>query len=224
MGFSIRRGVTNLIRRGQRLAGKARCSVCMTYFKNALVKTIPGCGHSYCKTCLQKTYTRAMNDPEGILPPRCCGQELTMAFAGDFLAGYIPKELEMPDSYGHTDFRRRYLEILAERTSDPIYCAHCRSLGKQVFIPPEEISEEEDSAVCSTCFQGTCTLCKRNNPHTISNPCSIESDESKQEIRYQRLSGRAGWRSCEGCGMMVSRDVGCAHVVCRCGQDVWLAF
>lgn len=138
-----------------------------------------------------------------------------MAFAGDFLAGYIPKELEMPDSGGHTDFRKRYLEILAERTSDPIYCAHCKSLGRQVFIPPEEINEEEDSAVCSTCFQGTCTLCKRSNPHTSTNPCPIESDENKQEIRYQRLSGRAGWRCCEGCGMMVSRDVGCAHVVCR---------
>jgi hypothetical protein len=180
-----------------------------------------------------------MNEPEAILPPRCCGHELTMAFAGDFLEGDAPPEACSGTPKG---FRERYLELLEIRTPDPIFCSTCKSAGKNVFIPPEEIEEEKDLAMCSNCHHGTCTLCKKPAPHGDGRPCDIQGDEERQDIRYQRLSGRSGWRRCDRCGMMVSRDAGCSHVVCRfvslvwsfdspiltwldrCGQDVWLAF
>lgn len=163
-----------------------------------------------------------------------------MAFAGDFLEGNAPPEACPGTPKG---FKEMYLELLENRTLDPIFCFSCKPGGKRVFIPPEEIDEEKDLAICSKCKRGTCTLCKKLAPHDGSHPCEIKKDEERQDIRYQRLSGRSGWRRCDRCGMMVSRDAGCSHVVCRfaflllgffnkpmltrfdrCGQDVWLAF
>lgn len=87
---------------------------------------------------------------------------------------------------------------------------------RRVFILPEDIKEEEDLAMCRSCRKGTCTLCKKPAPHKGgAQACEVKSEEEKEEIRYMRLSGRSGWRCCDSCGMMVSRDVGCSHVVCR---------
>lgn len=124
------------------------------------------------------------------------------------------------------------MQVLEKRTNDPVFCARgctrARREGeeegpegfvperKPIFILPEDIKEEEDLALCRTCKKGTCTLCKKPGPHIEGGEkCAVEGDDEKEEIRYMRLSGRNGWRCCEACGMMVSRDVGCSHVVCR---------
>jgi hypothetical protein len=139
-----------------------------------------------------------------------------MALAGDFLEGQISTEHDSPETQDDRDLRERYLEVLAVKTANPIHCGRgCLVDGKAVFIPQEDIREEQDLAICRICKGGTCTLCKKPAPHGDLNKCEIEEDEARQDIRYQRLSGRSGWKRCEGCEMMVSRDIGCSHVVCR---------
>lgn len=88
--------------------------------------------------------------------------------------------------------------------------------GRAVFVLPEDVKEELDLALCSACGKGTCTLCRAPAPHgEAEGECAVKGEAEREEIRYVRLSGRSGWRCCEACGMMVSRDVGCSHVVCR---------
>lgn len=231
MGFSlrrVRRFAIILSGRVRRLSGKTRCSVCLKYYKGHNLRVLPHCAHSYCRLCLRRTFSRLLAETENSVPPRCCGHEITLAIAGDFLDG-----VESPtDKIG---LKEQYLQALERRTNDPIFCARgCIKDGlnaghlepgikKEFFITPEEIKEEEDLAVCGKCKGGTCTLCKMPAPHAPGE-CEIEDEAEKEEIRYKRLSGKNGWRCCDSCGMMVSRDVGCAHVVCRCGNDVWLAF
>ncbi|RPB13671.1 hypothetical protein P167DRAFT_92366 [Morchella conica CCBAS932] len=230
MGFSlrrVRRFAVFVSGRVRRLSGKTRCSVCMKYYKSHNLKVLPHCAHNYCRECLRRTFLRLVDDGgESTVPPRCCGHEITLSITGDFLDG-----VENPtDTIG---LKEKYLQVLEKRTNDPIFCSRgCikdgdveldAGLDTKWFITPEEIREEEDLAICGKCKGGTCTLCKMPAPH-IAEECGIPDEAEKEEIRYKRLSGKNGWRCCDSCGMMLSRDVGCAHVVCRCGNDVWLAF
>lgn len=161
-----------------------------------------------------------------MVPPRCCGFEITLASAGDFLDG-------VENSADKVGLKEQYVRVLEKRTVDPVFCSRgCmkdlkdleegeeEGVQRAMFILPEDIKEEEDLAVCRKCGLGTCTLCRKPAPHKKGGKeggCDV-GEEEREEIRYKRLSGRSGWRCCEACGMMVSRDVGCAHVVCRYGS------
>lgn len=115
--------------------------------------------------------------------------------------------------------------MLETRTSEPVFCARgClgTKTGRPVFVLPEDVKEELDLALCAACGKGTCTLCRAPAPHgETEGVCAVQGEAEREEIRYVRLSGRSGWRCCESCGMMVSRDVGCSHVVCRYDCGPW---
>lgn len=192
----------------------------MKYYKSHNLKVLPHCSHNYCRVCLRRTFSRLLSDSgDSTVPPRCCGHEITLAMTGDFL-----DEVESPTDT--TGLKEQYLQVLERRTNDPIFCSRgCIKDGDAVvimgagldtkwFITPEEIKEEEDLAICGRCKGGTCTLCKMPAPH-VAGECRVLDEAEKEEIRYKRLSGKNGWRCCDSCGMMLSRDVGCAHVVCR---------
>ncbi|KAL0635822.1 hypothetical protein Q9L58_005256 [Maublancomyces gigas] len=160
MGFSFRRGFRCLFGRARRLSGKTRCSVCLGYFKLAALRTLPHCTHTYCRACLRRTFSRLIADPDCLVPPRCCGGEITLALAGDFLDG-----CEEGDEAG---LRERYVDVLEARTTEPVFCSRgCVSgkSGRAVFVLPEDVKEELDLALCSACGKGTCTLCRAPAPH-----------------------------------------------------------
>ncbi|KAI5781502.1 hypothetical protein EDC01DRAFT_619470 [Geopyxis carbonaria] len=131
---------------------------------------------------------------EPYTPPRCCGQLLPFSLLNEIDSAAL-------------------LPKFRAKIPDPLNCATCGA-----WVLPEDVGDEKGR--CRQCDVETCVVCE-NTAHKVGEVCSKESERG--EVGFRRLVNRKGWRECK-CGWVLSRDVGCAEVVCRCGNVEVLAF
>ena len=117
------------------------CVICGDNTTRA-TSVLVSCEHRMCRTCLGELFAHSMRDEE-LFPPRCCRtHEIDVEAARALLGNEFP-----------VGFDARRAEM---QTVDRTYC-HVQQCS--TFIPPENITG--DVAICGTCNNWTCTLCKQ---------------------------------------------------------------
>ncbi|KAI9722734.1 MAG: hypothetical protein M1812_001665 [Candelaria pacifica] len=127
------------------------------------------CEHTYCRECIIELFKTSIDD-ETLFPPRCCRQIITLSSVRDFFDTAFIKIFEM--------------KAIEFGTADRTYCAQ-RSCA--TFIPPRQI--HGDLAVCSSCQQSTCTMCKGVEHKAGDCPKDMMTQrllETARENRWQR--------------------------------------
>lgn len=164
---------------------KVDCSVCGESVHPHVTVRL-ACNDVYCKPCLKDFFMRVARD-EGLFPPKCHHQPIDLSvieadLSADELAVYRSAELEFS-------------------SKNRVYCA---DLACAKFIPTAQ--RTPDDASCTACSAQTCMHCKALAHHGSACP---EDKEGQSLIQF---ANKQGWKSCFGCGRVVSRDQGCDHI------------
>ncbi|KAH7115270.1 hypothetical protein B0J11DRAFT_444628 [Dendryphion nanum] len=152
------------------------------------------CKHMYCNTCLKRVIMRGVLEKDlNLLPPRCCGNHIPFSVIARHLS---EEEIEM--------FQNAEVE---KATVDKTYCS---GSDCGTFIAPVRIKGRK--ATCQQCQHETCAMCK-NSFHDYD--CPEDPDIQPTLDLAQTLH----WRRCFSCRALVSLDMGCNHMRCRCGAE-----
>jgi hypothetical protein len=143
------------------------------------------CSHHYCRKCIVQLFNSTMTD-KSLFPARCCGQQIPVSLAEEFLSPDIIQRIE-----------EKWFEF---RNSDRTYCAQpsCAS-----FIHSNLI--QDDIGTCPFCLVRTCTLCKQ----------LAHAGDCPQDFELQstlRRAQEAGWQRCYQCRAVVELTFGCNHI------------
>lgn len=155
------------------------------------------CGHSMCRSCLERIFKLSMTDPQH-MPPRCCTQD------------HIP--LRHVDRLFDNAFKKNWNRKFAEySTKNRIYCPS-RRCGE--WIKPANIRREDGRKVarCSRCKTKVCCACNgRWHGHS---PCPNDPETA----RLLAQAKEEGWKRCYRCKALVELKEGCNHMT----WYVWL--
>lgn len=163
----------------------SQCVLCLEQFEDRMLVTLPcNRNHHYCTGCVTDLFRRSFVD-EGLFPPRCCQQAISIDLVDDILTP------EMVATY-----HAKRIEI---GTANRVYCCNREC---SVFLPPQEGAE---SLLCERCETRTCTTCK-NASHEGDCP----EDEAAQALRA--LADQEGWKRCPRCGRTIELTHGCYHM------------
>ncbi|KAK4204522.1 hypothetical protein QBC40DRAFT_303409 [Triangularia verruculosa] len=183
--------------RKQKVLGESKkdkmCVACNDLYYSFDIVSSKGCGHDYCRECIQSLFQSSIMD-ETLFPPRCCGNQLLL----DTCRRLLPSALV-------GQFRAKKIEL---ETPNRTYC-HIPTCS--TFIPPQAING--NVAACVRCGATTCAVCKKA-AHANSD---CPEDPSTQELI--RLAEEEGWQRCYSCARFVELDRGCHHITCRCGAQ-----
>lgn len=159
-----------------------RCDSCQDTFRADFLACC-SCSHSYCCECLKGLFRASFAD-EGLVPPRCCRQEISAD------PGFLPPRLV-------GQFRAKQLEYeCKDRT-------YCHEPSCSTFVPRQFI--RGDVAICVKCSRRTCVRCK--GP-THDRECLLDTET--QEVL--RVAGENRWQRCNSCGRVVELVQGCNHM------------
>jgi E3 ubiquitin-protein ligase RNF144 len=164
------------------------CSVCLEATLAPFSVKLPACKHSYCISCFQEGFSNMM---AGNGEFRCCG-------------GLVPVHLVQQYANLGTEDLNSYRIFMTEATSmNPLYCSEksCSAFIASYLI-------RDSLAKCLSCKTITCVTCRRKQHQGI---CGYELKQ------ITRLARTFRWQSCPNCAHMVSRTLGCNHMVCICG-------
>lgn len=93
---------------------------------------------------------------------------------------------------------------------DRIYCA---SRNCSTWIPPKNVSNQQQCATCPKCSKKTCAICRG---------VSHNSSDCPQDPNLQatiNLAEAEGWKRCYSCHALVEHNKGCRHMTCRCKAE-----
>ena len=160
------------------------CVGCMASVSIFEILKVP-CNHHYCEACLEDLFRHSTND-ERYFPPRCCGQEINLAYARLYLTTEL---IEL--------FQTKSVEFT---TTNRVYCARQTC---SAFIASANINGK--IATCSQCREITCASCKGTSHEGECPP-----DEATQQVL--NLANREGWQRCYRCHTLVELNIGCHHM------------
>ena len=163
---------------------KVECIVCGQFVHpHSTVRLV--CNDVYCKPCLKTFFLRVTKD-ESLFPPKCHRQPIDIST--------IEAELSGEDLTAYRSAEQEFT------STDRLYCADPECAQ---FIPKPQ--RTPDRAFCEACSGETCTHC-RAPAHDGDCP----ADAARQSLI--NFADEQGWKSCFGCGEMVSRYEGCDHM------------
>lgn len=166
------------------------CIICMGDINPAKISTLK-CGHSMCRSCLERIFKLSITDPQH-MPPRCCTQE------------HIP--LKHVDRIFDNAFKKAWNHKFAEySTKNRIYCPS-RKCGE--WIKPAYIRREDGRKVarCGRCRTKVCCSCSRR----WHGPGSCPGDAETANLLAQ--AKEEGWKRCYRCKVLVELKEGCNHM------------
>ncbi|TWU74124.1 hypothetical protein ED733_005266 [Metarhizium rileyi] len=174
-----------------RVTEKRSCAACMTDVPYHEAVECP-CSHEYCRACMAALLQAAIND-ESLFPPRCCNQPIPLD---------LNRSLFPPGLVGRYEAKK--LEYATENRT------YCHRAGCSAFIPKPFI--QDDIAPCVECQSTTCAICK--GPYHGG-----DCPEDVATMELLRVAEENGWQRCYSCRRMVDLELGCNHIICRCGAQ-----
>jgi hypothetical protein len=128
-------------------------------------------------------------------PPKCCLNE-------------IPTETLLP--HLSPKDKKRYKEVLEERSIPAGERVYCSKPSCAAWIPPSNIQKAISCAACLSCRQKTCISCRGVYHATGECPRDANLQATLQ------VANEEGWRRCYSCNALVEHNQGCIHMTCRC--------
>ncbi|PVH96146.1 hypothetical protein DM02DRAFT_688579 [Periconia macrospinosa] len=178
----------------EKLQRKYTCVCCLDEHYSHRTILLP-CNDRYCIDCLRNLFVRASTD-ESLFPVRCHRETIPLELVVNHLS---QEEL--------SNFERASIEYT---TMDRVYCSNI-NCGK--FILPDKIESGTRKAICDTCYQTTCGLCKSGYHEGSDCP-------DDPELRATRhMAQGLGWQTCYSCKSIIDLRSGCNHITCRCGAE-----
>jgi hypothetical protein len=142
------------------------------------------CSHEYCRTCITRIVTAALQDLSHF-PPQCCAVRIPVEHGIWFSQQLVEQ------------FQAREVE---HNTEDRTYCSEPSC---STFIPPTQIAQ--NLARCPTCSRGTCALCKEPYHWKV---CT----QDREPPSLVRLARESGWQRCPSCQQFIELRDGCIHI------------
>ncbi|KAK3944922.1 hypothetical protein QBC46DRAFT_251162 [Diplogelasinospora grovesii] len=154
------------------------------------------CGHSMCHSCLKRSFTLSISDPQH-MPPRCCTSDVI--------------SLRHVEKLFDPSFKQQWNRKFAEySTRNRVYCPS-RRCGE--WIRPEDIRRSEDGRKVGKCARCRTKVCGRCSGRWHAGVCPRDEDTAM----FLEQAKREGWQRCYRCKHMVELKEGCVHMICRCG-------
>ncbi|KAK2595322.1 hypothetical protein QQS21_006979 [Conoideocrella luteorostrata] len=176
---------------------RVECVVCMGDINPAKVSKLK-CGHSMCRSCLERSFKLSITDPQH-MPPKCCTQD------------HIP--LKHVDRLFDIAFKKTWNRKFAEwSTKNRVYCP-LPKCGE--WIKPANVRREDGRKVarCSRCRTKVCCSCGGRWHGAGACPSDPEMANLLAQAKEE------GWKRCHRCKAMVELKEGCNHMTCRCGAE-----
>ncbi|KND88707.1 E3 ubiquitin-protein ligase itt1 [Tolypocladium ophioglossoides CBS 100239] len=174
-----------------------KCVICMSDISPSKTAKLK-CGHTMCRSCLERNFKLSVTDPQH-MPPRCCTQD------------HIP--LKHVDRLFDDRFKKAWNRKFAEfSTRNRLYCPS-RKCGE--WIKPANIHRENGRKVarCSRCRTKVCGVC--NGKWHGSEDCP----KDEETARLLAQAKNEGWKRCYRCKAVVELKEGWNHMTCRCGAE-----
>ncbi|KZT68889.1 hypothetical protein DAEQUDRAFT_305132 [Daedalea quercina L-15889] len=187
---------------GERQRHQVECPVC---FDDVVSPIKLECGHTWCKSCLQR-YLRASVENKSF-PLTCLGDEarcshrIPISVAQDVLS---TKDFE---DVVHASFR-------AYVHSRPLEYHYCPTPDcEQVY----RVASEDSVLQCPSCLVRICPKC--HSEYHEGNACRYS--ETVSQMLFEEWKGSHDVKDCPNCKMTIEREAGCNHMQCtRCQTHI----
>ena len=204
------------------------CGICFDEFtKNAHLRPSssrnilkPGsflaCNHGFCHECTTQYIVSKLSDNK---LPTCptCAREIHPAHIGQWM---------------DRDIRTRFWSLKLGTSGDIMYCPNKKCSEAILvdeddpFIPDPYDSDDDDyerghPSYCPKCETAICFHCRTPWHHgfTCDEFQALPPDErSREDVETLRLARNQNWQRCPRCKAFVSKNDGCHHMTCRCGE------
>lgn len=180
----------------------SECALC--FEQKPLMKLMKSCQHqSACHDCLHRYYIQIAQQDISMYPLKCwhpaCSSRL---LHNEQIQKLVKSKEELT--------KHHRLSVLASARKKSNLTADCPSCEHPVAFPPRR---QETDIFLVRAF--TCLEC--------SKPFKVEDSSYESTIlaldRMNRQKCHDGWAQCPQCRMVISKNGGCNHMVCICGQD-----
>mmetsp|Transcript_30779 Transcript_30779/g.46683 ORF Transcript_30779/g.46683 Transcript_30779/m.46683 type:complete len:297 (+) Transcript_30779:49-939(+) len=180
----------------------SECTLC--FEQKPLMKLMKSCQHqSACHDCLYRFYIQIAQQDISMYPLKCwhpaCSSRLLQ---NEQIQKLVKSKEELTKHYR--------LSVLASARRKSKLTADCPSCEHPVAFPPRR--QKSDMFLYVRAF--TCLEC--------SKPFKVEDSSYQSTIlaldRMSRHNCHDGWAQCPRCRMVISKNGGCSHMTCICGQ------
>ncbi|KAI8376389.1 uncharacterized protein BYT42DRAFT_574421 [Radiomyces spectabilis] len=123
--------------------------------------------------------------------------------------------------YDNQQDRDRWKTMRIEKIfiKNPVYCPHpdCQAVHD---LDPEEHLGRSRFGECMECHRGFCIACQTTwHPYKACPSVRPRTCTRADSLATRKLAQDKGWTRCPSCRYTVSKQIGCDHVVCRCGAQ-----
>ncbi|CDP08926.1 unnamed protein product [Coffea canephora] len=195
---------------------KETCEICMEDTDVVNMLSVHNCTHRCCSSCAKKHIEVKLR--EGTLP-KCPQDGCHSDIKIDKCINVLSPEL---------------VEVLNQRVKeakipvlDRIYCPHprCSNLMSKTevlnYSKSRNNNTENGYGICFKCHGPFCINCKVpwHNEMTCSDYKELHPYSCIEDEMLSSLAKRNSWQQCIKCSHMIELDVGCYHIICRCGHQ-----
>ncbi|KAH9835146.1 uncharacterized protein C8Q71DRAFT_106368 [Rhodofomes roseus] len=186
----------------ERQQPQVECPVCFNEVTNP-VKL--GCGHTWCKTCLQ-SYLRASVDNTAF-PLLCLGDE---ARCSSQVPIHIAQEVLSTNDFMSV-VEASFRAYVHSRPSEYQYCPtpDCSQVYRR--------TSSNNTLQCPSCLVRICPKC--NSEAHERSPCQY--NEASDRLLFDDWKGSHDVKDCPSCKAPIEREAGCNHMMCiRCKTHI----
>ncbi|KAL3530611.1 hypothetical protein ACH5RR_009933 [Cinchona calisaya] len=196
---------------------KETCRICLEDVDVLKMLSVHDCLHRCCPSCVKKHVEVSLR--QGALP-KCPHEGCDLEIIIDRCTKVLNSEL---------------IEIMNQRVKEAqipvakrIYCPYprCSNLmsKREVLNHSKSKSmnvEQSGYRMCLKCQGCFCVNCKVpwHSQMTCSDYKMLHPYSSTEDEMLNSLAKRNSWRQCAKCSHMIELDVGCYHIICRCGHQ-----
>lgn len=166
-------------------------------------------GHTYCFTCISGYLKTKLADASfrTVFPIRCPECPYII------MDQQAERILDRQDLEGLWYWAKLFEEV------QTFYCPNGKC-ATRIELPSRECSRSLRKTDCPECKEAFCFRCQ--SPWHEGQSCAQfahVSGAAALDKALQKLAKRSNWRRCPKCRIVVERDEGCRHIMCRCGYE-----
>lgn len=166
-------------------------------------------GHTYCFSCISEYLKIALSEAtlRTVFPIRC--PECTYIIMDQ----QAERILDRRDLEGLWHWAKLFEEV------QTFYCPNGQC-GTRIELPSGECSRSLRKTECPECREAFCFRCQsRWHEGQTCAQFAHASGAAALDRALEKLAKRSNWRRCPKCRIVVERDAGCRHIICRCGYE-----